>query len=278
MSTAPPAVPMTTLNNGVTIPQLGFGVYKIPEAEVASAIGAAFDAGYRHIDTAQLYANEAGVGAAIAASDIARDELFITTKVWNTDQGFDQTLAAFDASMRRLGLDVLDLYLIHWPVPAQDRYVDTWRALEQLLADGRVRAIGVSNFHEQHLRRLLDETDIVPAINQIELHPRLAQRELGAFNEAHGIVTEAWAPLGRGALMDNTTIASIAGQVGRTPAQVILRWHLDNGHVAIPKSVTPSRIVENIDVFDFALTDEHRAAIDALDDGRRFGPHPDTMS
>jgi diketogulonate reductase-like aldo/keto reductase len=272
-------VPALPMNNGVQIPQLGFGVFLVPDTETSVAVRTALETGYRHIDTAKLYQNEAGVGAAIAESGIARDELFVTTKVWNSEQGFDSALASFEASMDRLGLQVLDLLLIHWPAPALDRYVDTWRAFEKLYAEGRVRAIGVSNFSIPHLQRLLDETSVVPAINQIELHPLLPQAELRAFHAEHGILTEAWSPLARGGpVLAHPVIAEIAARVGKTPAQVILRWHLELGNVVIPKSVTPSRIRENFDVFDFSLTEQDVQAITGLETGDRIGPHPDTFS
>ncbi|MBV9821684.1 MAG: aldo/keto reductase [Actinobacteria bacterium] len=272
-------VPTLTMNNGVRIPQLGFGVFLVPDTETRAAVTTALRAGYRHIDTAKLYQNEAGVGAAIAESGIARDELFVTTKVWNSEQGYDPAIASFEASLDRLGLDVLDLLLIHWPAPDLDRYVDTWRAFEKLYADGRVRAIGVSNFHPAHLRRLLDETDVVPAINQIELHPLLPQAELRAFHAEHGILTEAWSPLARGgSVLTDPVVTSIADRLGRSPAQVVLRWHIELGTVVIPKSVTPARIAENIDVFDFSLTGDDHRAIAGLETGERIGPNPDTFS
>jgi diketogulonate reductase-like aldo/keto reductase len=251
----------------------------VPDTETQAAVGHALRAGYRHIDTAKLYQNEAGVGAAIAESGIARNELFVTTKVWNSEQGYQAAIQSFEASMSRLGLDVLDLLLIHWPAPDLDRYVDTWRAFEQLYADGRVRAIGVSNFQPAHLRRLLEETSVVPAINQIELHPLLPQTELRAFHAEHGIVTEAWSPLARGgAVLADPVITGIAERVGKSPAQVILRWHLQLGNVVIPKSVTPSRIAENLDLFDFELTADDLTAIAGLETGERIGPDPDTFS
>lgn len=272
-------VPALRLNNGVDIPQLGFGVFLVPDTETQAAVETALQAGYRHIDTAKLYQNEAAVGAAIAESGIARDELFVTTKVWNSEQGFDPAIASFEASMQRLGLDVLDLLLIHWPAPDLNRYVDTWRAFEQLYSEGRVRAIGVSNFQPAHLKRLLDETSVVPAINQIELHPLLPQAELRALHAEHGILTEAWSPLARGGtLLSDPVITAIAERVGKSAAQVILRWHIELGNVVIPKSVTPSRIRENLEVFDFSLTGEDLAAIAELETGERIGPNPDTFS
>ncbi|MFD3457079.1 aldo/keto reductase [Streptomyces sp. NPDC058691] len=268
-------VPDITLNNGVTMPQLGFGVWQVPDDEAADAVGTALEAGYRSIDTAALYRNEQGTGRAIAASGIAREDLFVTTKLWNTDQGHDNALRAFDTSLAKLGLDYVDLYLIHWPTPARGLYLETWRALEKIHADGRARAIGVSNFPVEQLRHLLDEGGIVPAVNQIELHPNLPQAELRAFDAAHGIATEAWSPLGQGrGLLEEPALAAIAAKHGKSPAQIVLRWHLQLGNVVIPKSVTPARIKENIDVFGFELDAEDLAAIDALDNGGRLGPDP----
>lgn len=271
-------VPSTTLNNGVEIPQLGFGVFQVPDAETTAAVAAALQAGYRSIDTAAIYGNEAGVGRALAESGIARDDLFVTTKLWNADQGYDTTLAAFDRSLGELGLDHVDMYLIHWPTPARDRYLETWKAIEKLVADGRVRAAGVSNFQPAHLRRLLDNSAVVPAVNQVELHPGLQQRELRAFHAEHGIATEAWSPLGQGkGLLEDATLASLAEKYGKTPAQIVLRWHVQLGNIAIPKSATPSRIKENIQVFDFELAEDDVKAISALETGVRVGPDPDTF-
>jgi len=270
------AVPEITLNNGVTVPQLGFGVWQVGDDEVTPAVATALEAGYRHIDTAAIYGNERGVGKAIAESGLTRDELFVTTKLWNAEQGFDSTLRAFDASLEKLGLDTVDLYLIHWPVPAKDAYVDTYKAFERLYAEGRVRAIGVSNF-EPH--RLLAETEVVPAVNQIELHPFLQQLPLREELARHQIVTEAYSPLSSGkGVIDDPTIKAIAAAHGKTPAQVTLRWHLEIGNLVIPKSVTPERIRENIDLFDFELTDDDRAQISGLDREGRVGAHPDTMN
>ncbi|EST38250.1 hypothetical protein N566_08500 [Streptomycetaceae bacterium MP113-05] len=277
--TTTPTVPTITLNNGVAMPQLGFGVWQVPDNEAADAVGTALEAGYRSIDTAAIYENEKGTGHALASSGIPREELFVTTKLWNSEQGHDAALRAFDASLARLGLDHVDLYLIHWPVPEQDRYVDTWKALERILADGRARAIGVSNFHPAHLQRLIDETGTVPALNQIELHPRLQQPVPRAYHADHGIATEAWSPLGQGKdLLQDPVLSGIAGKHGRSVAQVVLRWHLQTGNVVIPKSVTPSRIRENIDVFGFELDARDIAEIGALDTGSRLGPDPDTMN
>ncbi|WP_327393256.1 aldo/keto reductase [Streptomyces sp. NBC_01186] len=273
-----PSIPDVPLNNGVTMPQLGFGVFQVPDDETADAVSTALEAGYRSIDTAAVYGNERGVGQALAASGLARDELFVTTKLWNDDQGYDATLAAFDASLDKLGLDHVDLYLIHWPLPARDTYLDTWHAFEELLADGRTRAIGVSNFQTEHLRRLLEHSGIVPAVNQIELHPGLQQAQLRAFHAARGIVTEAWSPLAQGYLLQDEALVSIAARHGVTPAQVVLRWHLQTGNVVIPKSVTPERIRQNLDVFGFELTDADIDAIAALDQGLRTGPDPDTFN
>jgi 2,5-diketo-D-gluconate reductase A len=264
-------VPSIELSPGVSLPQVGFGVYKIPDDEVVAAAGTAFDAGYRCIDTATLYANEHGVGEAVRASGLARDDVFVTTKLWNTDHGYDEALRAFDRSLGELAMDYVDLYLIHWPVPSADRYVETWRALEKIRADGRARAIGVSNFAEEHLTRLLDETGVAPAVNQVELHPWLQRSALVEFHRAHGIATQAWSPLARGQLFDNEAIAGIARKHGRTPAQVVLRWHVELGHAVIPKSVTPHRIAENLALFDFALDAEDLAAIAALEAGRHVG-------
>ncbi|WP_182886075.1 aldo/keto reductase [Microbispora sp. H10885] len=266
------------LNNGVPMPRLGFGVWQVADDEAEKAVTTALECGYRSIDTARLYQNEEGVGRALRASGIPREELFVTTKLWNDQQGYDEALRAFDGSTRRLGLETVDLFLIHWPSPKQNRYVETWRALEKLYADGRVRAIGVSNFTVDTLERLLAETGVVPVLNQIELHPQLAQRELREFHARHGIATEAWSPLGQGrGLLDLPVLAEIGGRYGKTAAQVVLRWHLQLGNVVIPKSVTPSRIRENIEVFDFELNAEDMAAIDALDAGRRLGPDPATF-
>ncbi|AWZ25167.1 aldo/keto reductase [Rhodococcus pyridinivorans] len=271
-------IPTVTLNNGVEIPQLGFGVFQIPEDETTAAVSSALETGYRHIDTAAIYGNEAGVGRALADSGLSRDELFITTKVWNSDQGYDATLRAFDTSLAALGLDRLDLYLIHWPTPARDLYADTWRALERLVEEGRLRAAGVSNFQPAHLQRLLDGSSLVPTINQIELHPGLQQSELRAFHAEHGIATEAWSPLAQGAVLNDEEITSIAERTGKSPAQVVLRWHLQLGNVVIPKSVTPSRIRENFEVFDFELTDEDMSTIAGADRDLRTGPHPDEFN
>ncbi|AZM64386.1 oxidoreductase [Streptomyces sp. WAC 01420] len=257
------------------MPQLGFGVWQVPDAEAEGAVATALQAGYRSIDTAAIYGNEEGTGRAVAASGIPREDLFITTKVWNRDHGYDATLRAFDQSLARLGLDHVDLYLIHWPTPARDRYVDTYKAFEKLYADGRVRAIGVSNFLPEHLERLIGETSVVPAVNQIELHPHLQQHAAREYHAEQGIATEAYSPLGSGkGILEIPAIVAIAQKHNRTPAQVVLRWHLQLGNVVIPKSVTPARIAENIDVFDFSLDAEDLAAISALNEDRRVGSDP----
>jgi len=268
-------IPTVTLNNGIEMPRLGFGVFQVPDDETRAAVSTALEAGYRSIDTAAVYGNERGTGQALADSGIARDELFVTTKLWNSEQGYDSTLAAFDASLEKLGLDHVDLYLIHWPTPAKDTYLDTWRAFEEIYASGRARAIGVSNFLPEHLERVVAAGGTVPAVNQVELHPALQQRDIQAANAAHGVVTEAWSPLAQGgALLSEEAITTIADRLGRTPAQVVLRWHLQQGRVVIPKSVTPSRIAENIALFDFELTGDDLAAIDGLERDGRVGSHP----
>lgn len=269
-------IPTVELNNGVRIPQLGFGVYKIPDNEVEDAVYAALESGYRSIDTATLYRNERGVGAAVAGSGMPREDLFITTKLWNDAHGYDAALRAFETSLTELGLDYVDLYLIHWPVPSQDRYVETWQALERIAADGGARAIGVSNFQPEHLDKLLTETGTVPAVNQVELHPRLQQPGLRDYHRGKRIITEAWSPIARGGeLLDTEVISTIARKHGKAPAQVVLRWHIEMGHVVIPKSVTPERIAANAAVFDFELDEQDVAAIATLESGSRLGPHPD---
>jgi 2,5-diketo-D-gluconate reductase A len=270
--------PTVSLNTGASMPQLGVGVFKVPNHETAKAVATALHAGYRLIDTAAMYGNEEGVGQAIADSGIPRRDLFITTKLNNDAHGKDNALRAFEDSRRRLGLDYVDLYLIHWPLPKQDKYVETWQALETLYRDGATRAIGVSNFQVAHLQRLLDETDTVPAVNQIELHPYLVQDELRRFHAEHGIVTEAWSPIARGGtLLADPIVVALAAKYARTPAQIVIRWHLQLGNVTIPKSVTPARIQENLDIFDFELADDDVATIEGLNADKRRGPNPDTF-
>jgi len=270
-------IPSIALHDGVEIPQLGFGVFQVPPEDTQGVVELALDAGYRHIDTAGAYRNEAGVGAALSASGLPREDVFVTTKLWNSQQGYDSTLAAFETSLGRLGFDYVDLYLIHWPVPTEGRFVDTWRAFEQILEDGRARTIGVSNFRIEDLERLETETETRPTVNQIELHPRLQQAELRAWHADHDIATEAWSPLAQGDLLDDETIGGIATRHGKTPAQTILRWHIQVGNVVIPKSVTPERIRENLELFDFELSAEEMSSFAALDAGERIGPNPETF-
>jgi len=277
MTTSTANVPNIHLAGGVEIPQLGFGVFQVPPADTAAVVTRALLAGYRHIDTAAAYRNEAGVGQAIHAAGLDRGDVFITTKCSNDDHGYEQARHAFKASLERLGVDYVDLYLIHWPVPAHNRYVETWKAFVELQAAGEVRAIGVSNFNAPHLRRLIEETGVTPAVNQVELHPRYQQAGLRREHADLGIVTEAWSPLAQGDVLDDPTITGIAAAHGKTPAQVVLRWHLQLGNVVIPKSVTPQRIEQNFDVFDFELNPDEMAAIEALDTGDRIGPDPETF-
>lgn len=271
------SVPSLKLNDGRAIPQLGLGVYKVADSAAEPLVAGAIAAGCRHIDTATLYRNERGVGAGVRASGVAREEVFVTTKVWNTDQGRDATLRAFETSLGQLGFDYVDLYLIHWPVPSQSRFVETWRTLEELHAGGRARSIGVSNFEPHHLDVLLRETGTVPSVNQVELHPWLQQREVRAYDDTHGIITESWSPLARGRIADEPALARIAEKHGKTPAQVTIRWHLQLGVVVIPKSGSLERVRSNFDVADFELDAEDLAAIQALDGDFRTGPHPDAM-
>ncbi|HEY7812010.1 MAG TPA: aldo/keto reductase [Nakamurella sp.] len=269
------SVPNVELNNGISMPQIGFGVFRIPDDDTERTVLEAIECGYRSIDTASLYGNERGVGRAIASCGLPRDDLFVSTKLWNDDQGRDRARPAFDESLDRLGLDHVDLYLIHWPKPSKDLYVQTWEELETLYAQGRVRAIGVSNFQPDHLDRLLARTRVVPAVNQIELHPFLQQERLRRYDADHGLATVAWSPLGQATSIADPVIGAIARRHGRTPAQVILRWHLQLGTVVIPKSTNPARMRENLQILDFALEEEDLAAIAALDAGRRLGPDPD---
>lgn len=271
--------PNIDLNDGRSIPQLGYGLWQVPDDVTESVTKEAFKVGYRSIDCATIYENEAGLGKAIKEGGIAREELFITTKLWNEDQGFDNTLKAFDKSLELLGVDYLDLYLIHWPSPHRNLYVESWNALIRLKDEGRAKSIGVSNFAPKHLEEIIGETGIIPAVNQIELHPGFQQRELRELHLQHGISTEAWSPLGQGKLISDPVFASLAEKYGKTPAQIILRWHLENGFIVIPKSVTPSRIAENFDVFDFKLEKTDRQQIDAMDDANgRIGPDPSTAT
>ncbi len=267
------------LDDGHAIPQVGLGVWQVPDDVAAGAVGEALRNGYRHVDTAAIYENERGVGEGLRQSGVAREDVFVTTKLWNENQGFDRTLRAFDESLARLGLDHVDLYLIHWPSPNRGLYVETWKAFVRLREEGRARSIGVSNFTAEHLDRLISETGVAPVLNQIELHPRFQQRALRRAHEERGIATQSWSPLGQGRLLADPAIAGIARRHGRTPAQVIIRWHIDSGLVVIPKSVTPSRIAENIDVFGFRLDQDDLNAIAALDEADgRIGPDPMTAT
>jgi len=264
-----------TLNNGLKMPQLGFGVWKVPNEEATSAVLNAIEVGYRSIDTAMIYKNEEGVGKAIRETTIPREELFITTKVWNSDQGYENTLRAFDESLNRLGLDYVDLYLIHWPTPKFDQYVDTYKALEKLYKEGRTKAIGVCNFDIDHLERILNECEVVPVLNQVECHPYLQQKELKEFCAKHNIYVESYSPLMNGRdVLEDEVIQSIAKTYGKTPAQVILRWHIQEGSIVIPKSVTPSRIKENFEIFDFELNSADMEKIASLDKGLRINSIP----
>ncbi|HVQ59522.1 MAG TPA: aldo/keto reductase [Solirubrobacterales bacterium] len=267
-------VPNVSLHDGVEIPQLGFGVFQVPPEETQAAVEMALATGYRHIDTAAAYRNEAGVGAALAAAGLPRDEVFVTTKLWNSQQGYDSTLEAFEKSRGRLGLDRIDLYLIHWPLPGEGRYLDTWSAFERIREEGGTRSIGVSNFRVEDLETLKAEAEQLPMVNQIELHPSLQQAELRAWHAEHGVATEAWSPLAQGALLGEETIEATADRLERTPAQVILRWHLQIGNVVIPKTVTPERARENFELFDFELSESDLAAIARLETGERIGPDP----
>ena len=273
--TSAPFSPIFTMSDGAMIPQLGLGVYKVADAEAERLVAGAIEAGYRHIDTAKLYLNERGVGDGMRASGVPRAELFVTTKLWNDDHGYEQTLAAFEESRARLGLDYVDLYLIHWPAPKQDKYVQSWRAMQKLKADGVVRSIGVSNFHIHHLQRLIDETGVVPVLNQVELHPWLPQRQVRAFDDDHGILTESWSPLARGRVIGDPVLDALAGKHGVSPAQIVIRWHVQQGIVVIPKSVSIARIRENADVFGFQLDDSDMAAIAGIETGERTGMDPD---
>lgn len=272
-------IALTSGTQSIAIPQLGFGVWQVPDEDVDAAVLAALETGYRHIDTAKLYHNESGVGRALAATGVPREEIFVTTKVWPTEFGAQETVDSFNASMTRLGLETLDLFLLHWPFPEQDRYVEAWKALMGLRDSGRVRAVGVCNFHVEHLQRLFDETGEWPAINQIELHPYLQQHEVTQFNAEHGIVTQAWSPLASGKeVLDDPVIGAIAERLDATPAQVIIAWHIARGFVVLPKSVTPSRIAENFAAAEVQLTEADMGEIAALDRGMRTGPNPDEFN
>jgi len=272
-------LPTVLLNDGRSIPQLGLGVWQASNDQAAQAVRAALQAGYRHVDTAAIYDNETGVGEGIRSAGVKREEIFVTTKLWNDAQGGDSALKAFDQSLKRLKLDYVDLYLIHWPAPRKDRYVESWKTLVRLQKEGRAKSIGVSNFMPEHLDRIIAETGVTPVLNQIELHPHFQQATLRAAHAKRNIVTESWSPLGQGKLLSDPVIAAIAAKHKRTPAQVIIRWHLDSGLVVIPKSVTPSRIVENADVFGFSLDADDKARIATLDaQNGRLGPDPLTAA
>jgi 2,5-diketo-D-gluconate reductase A len=277
MTTKTDQVPRIPLRGDTEIPQLGFGVFQVPPEDTADVVTRALETGYRHIDTAAAYRNEAEVGQAFRASGLDREDVFITTKCFNTDHGYEEAQHALKQSLERLGLDFVDLYLIHWPVPSQDRYVETWKAFIEMQAQGLTRSIGVSNFQPDHLRRIVDETGVTPAVNQVELHPRLQQPGLRREHDERGIVTEAWSPLAQGAVLDDPVITGIAKEHDVTPGQAVLRWHLQLGNVVFPKSVTPERIAQNLDVFGFHLSEAEMAAIEALDAGERTGPDPDTF-
>ena len=277
MSFSTESVPVVTLRDGAKIPQMGFGVFQVPPEDTAAVVDKALATGYRHVDTAAAYENEAGVGQALHASGLDRGDVFITTKCFNDDHGYEQATRALRASLDRLEMDYVDLYLIHWPVPSQDRYVETWKAFIEAQEQGLVRSIGVSNFQPAHLERLVQETGVTPSINQVELHPRLGQPGLRRTHADLGVVTEAWSPLAQGEVLDDPVITSIAEAHERTPGQVVLRWHIQLGNVVIPKSVTPDRIQQNLHVFDFELSDEEMSEIESLDVGERTGPDPDTF-
>jgi 2,5-diketo-D-gluconate reductase A len=272
-------VPAVKLNDGNHIPQLGYGVWQVGNDEAISAVSEALKVGCRHIDTAAIYGNEEGTGKAINESGIARSDIYLTTKLWNKEQGYESTLKAFDESLKKLGTDYVDLYLIHWPLPSKDLFMETWRAFIKIKEEGRAKSIGVSNFRTADLERILKESDVVPVLNQIELHPQFQQDELRLFHSKHNIATEAWSPLGQGTILENPTLKSIAEKHGKSVAQVILRWHIETGNIVIPKSVTPARIKENFEVFDFSLNGTDHDAITKLDktDGR-IGPNPATFS
>jgi 2,5-diketo-D-gluconate reductase A len=276
------SVPVLELNDGHTIPQLGFGVFKIPPAETERAVAVALEVGYRHIDTAEMYGNEEGVGQAVRRSGLDRGDVFVTSKLNNGFHRPDDARFAFDGTLKTLGFDYVDLFLIHWPLPTLygGDFVSTWRTLEEFHADGRARSIGVSNFQVHHLERLAAETGTVPAVNQVEAHPYLTNEQVRAYDREHAIATEPWSPIAKGRLLNDPTITAVADRVGRTPAQVTLRWHIQRGDIVFPKSTTPSRIRENFEIFDFELSEDDMAAISALDRGEegRTGPHPDVFA
>jgi len=272
------SVPDLTLNNGVTIPQLGFGVFQIPPDATRKATLAALEVGYRHVDTAQMYGNEAGVGQAVRDSGLDRGDVFVTSKLDNSSHAYDDALAAFDRSLAELEFDYLDLFLVHWPMPAVGDFVETWRAMEEIYRSGRSKAIGVSNFQPNHLDRLRAETDVLPAVNQVEVHPYFTQTDVRSYGVEHGIVTEAWSPIAQGKVLDDPTIGRIAERYGKTPAQVTLRWHIQRGDVVFPKSATRSRIEENFAIFDFELGGDDVTDISLLDRDERIGPHPDKFN
>ncbi|HEV2791759.1 MAG TPA: aldo/keto reductase [Solirubrobacterales bacterium] len=275
---ATPEAPVVTLHDGIEMPQLGFGTWQIPAEQTQEKVEEALGVGYRHVDTAAAYGNEAGVGAAIAATGVRREDVFVTTKLWNGQQGYDSALRAFEKSLERLGTGHVDLYLIHWPLPGKDLYLETWRALERVREEGGARSIGVSNFRVEDLERIEREAERLPTVNQVELHPRFQQAELRAWHAERGIATEAWSPLAQGDLLEDGTIETIAAHHDRSPAQAILRWHLQLGNVTIPKSATPKRIRENFELFDFELSEDDMAAIERLDTGERIGPDPATFN
>jgi 2,5-diketo-D-gluconate reductase A len=277
MTTTSHEVPKITLNDGTEVPQLGFGCWQVPPEDTARVVGDALRSGYRHIDTAAMYENEAGVGEAVRASGLARDEVFITTKCTNSSHGFDAAIRGLETSLSLLELDYVDLVLIHWPMPKQDLYVDTWRAFIELKARGLTRSIGVSNFQASHLERIVAETGVTPSLDQIELHPRLTQEPLVAKARRLGITIESWSPLASGQILNDPVIGGIAAAHGKNVAQTVIRWHLQLGYIVLPKSVTPSRIAENLDVFDFELTPEEIATISGLNQNSRTGPNPDQL-
>lgn len=271
-------VPEIILNNGVRIPQLGFGVFQIKPSETVEATLRALEVGYRHIDTAEMYGNEKEVGEAVRRSGLPRGDVFVTSKLGNGKHAHKDALDAFERTLEDLGFDYLDLFLIHWPLPKVSDYVETWRAMEEIHASGRAKAVGVSNFQTAHIERLLAQSELVPAVNQIEVHPYLTQDEVRTFDARHRIATEAWSPIAQGAVLDDPTVTAVAGRVGRTPAQVVLRWHIQRGDIVFPKSVTPRRVRENFELFDFELSDQDMAMITGLNRNERTGFDPDTFN